>query len=219
MFSQDHGTLKRSPVHFYGNDGVCLFKYFIRTDDARRSRSESSGARVMMNDPVVWTMLAVNLICFLIITGCYIGIIVNTKQSTKSSGQHDNPDRLKEDRAMHMRVMIIIITDFLCWVPFIIICALHNVGRIDGSNWYVPFAITVLPLNSVINPIIYDRALQEVIKRNFGKMKRHVSNMTSSVVGTFVGIFRNRGENNQPEVIPMEPLNVGDRNDRENEIS
>ena len=28
MFTQDHGTLSRKPVHFYGNDGVCLFKYF-----------------------------------------------------------------------------------------------------------------------------------------------------------------------------------------------
>ena len=212
MFDQGYGTLTRSPVHFYGNDGVCLFKYFIRTDDARRSR-ESLGAKVMMNDPVVWTMLAVNLICFLIMTGCYIGIIVNTKHSTKTSGQHDNPDRLKEDRAMHMRVMIIIVTDFLCWVPFIIICALHNVGRIDGTSWYVFFAMTVLPLNSVINPIIYDRALQKVIMKNLVKIKTRISNVISSIVGTFMRIFRNRDQNNHPEVIPMKILNVEDKND------
>ena len=38
MFSQKYGSLPRRPVHFYGNDGVCLFKYFVRTDDARRVR-------------------------------------------------------------------------------------------------------------------------------------------------------------------------------------
>ena len=40
----DQGSLAGSPVHFYGNDGVCLFKYFVRTDDARRSRQNPGSA-------------------------------------------------------------------------------------------------------------------------------------------------------------------------------
>ena len=56
MFTQDYGHLTRRPVHFYGNDGVCLFKYFVRTDDARRSRqSLKSGTKTA--DVAVWTML------------------------------------------------------------------------------------------------------------------------------------------------------------------
>ena len=203
MFTQDHGTLTRTPVHFYGNDGVCLFKYFVRTDDARRSR-HSSGAKVMMNDPVVWTMLMLNLLCFLVITGCYIGIIAKTRESTQSSGQCDNPDRVREDRAVQLRVMIIIVTDFLCWVPFIIICGLHNDGRIDSSTWYVPFAMTVLPINSVLNPIIYDRALQGAIMRKFKKVKTFVM-LSFEAMCTF--LLSNRDEDTEPENIPMEILN------------
>ena len=203
MFTQDYGTLTRTPVHFYGNDGVCLFKYFVRTDDARRSR-HSSGAKVMMNDPVVWTMLMLNLLCFLVITGCYIGIIAKTRESTQSSGQCDNPDRVREDRAVQLRVMIIIVTDFLCWVPFIIICGLHNDGRIDSSTWYVPFAMTVLPINSVLNPIIYDRALQGAIMRKFKKVKRFVM-LSFEAMYTF--LLSNRDEDIEPENIPMEILN------------
>ena len=142
MFSQDHGRLTRRPVHFYGNDGVCLFKYFVRTDDARKNR-ESSGSETGMistqKDPVVWTMLIVNLICFMIITGCYIKIIRHTKKSTHKSGQYDNCDRLRENRNMHYRIMVIIATDFLCWVPFIFISALHNLGKIGATSWYIHY--------------------------------------------------------------------------------
>ncbi|KAL5271775.1 hypothetical protein ACHWQZ_G000090 [Mnemiopsis leidyi] len=156
MFTEDHGNVARSPVHFYGNDGVCLFKYFVRTDDARRSRQTE---KYTENDPVVWTMLLVNFLCFMIISLSYIVIAYKSNESSKRSGQHDNPERLREERALQRKVLIIITTDFLCWVPFIAISALHGFQLIDASNWYVDLAMTVLPLNSVINPIVYDKAL------------------------------------------------------------
>ena len=35
MFSDDHGGIDhlRSRVEFYGNEGVCLFKFFVTSDD------------------------------------------------------------------------------------------------------------------------------------------------------------------------------------------
>ena len=206
MFSQNYGYLDRKPVHFYGNDGVCLFKYFIRTDDARRSR-RSPGSGVEMNDPVVWTMLIVNLICFIIMTYCYIRIIRNTRQSTQTSGQYDNPERLRENRAMEQRIMVIIGTDFLCWVPFIFISGLHNLGAINASSWYTSFAMTVLPLNSVINPLIYDKAIGEFIIRNFSRLIEITRPRISSAVLAITGLFRTRNNNNEPENIPMEIIN------------
>ena len=56
---------------------------------------------------------------------------------------------------------MIIATDFLCWGPFIIVCALHNVQFIDASDWYVYFAMIVLPINSVINPLLYDKTITD----------------------------------------------------------
>ena len=203
MFSDDYGNLDRKPVHFYGNDGLCLFKYFVRTDDARRNR-QSTGSGVEMNDPVVWTMLAVNLICFMIMTYCYVKIIKNTKESTQSSGQCDNPERLRENRAMHNRIMVIIGTDFMCWIPFIFISGLHNLGAIDASSWYSSFAMTVLPLNSVINPLIYDKAIGEFIIRNFFRLIAAIRLTMSSVVVAITGLFRRRNIMEEPEIIPME---------------
>ena len=169
MFSQDHGNLTSSPVHFYGNDGVCLFKYFVRTDDARRSRQTlemgEDTADYDKGNIVVWTMLAVNFFCFIIITCCYVVIVCKTRMSAQSSGQQDSPERLKGERAIQNKIMVIIATDFLCWVPFILISGLHNLKYIDASTWYAFFAMTVLPLNSVINPLLYDKAIGEFFRR------------------------------------------------------
>ena len=199
MFTQDFVTLSRRPVHFYGNDGVCLFKYFVRTDDARRSR-QSPGSGAKMNDPVVWIMLVVNLICFIIMTYCYIRIIRNTRQSTQTSGQYDNPERLRENRAMEQRIMVIIITDFMCWVPFIFISGLHNLGAIDASDWYTSFAMIVLPLNSVINPLIYDKQLGGLIMRKLGQVTKVIRHATSPITG----LLRPRRNDQETEMVPME---------------
>ena len=206
MFGQDHENLVGKPVHFYGNDGVCLFKYFVRTDDARRSR-QSPGSGVEMNDPVVWTMLIVNLICFIIMTYCYIRIIRNTRQSTQTSGQCDNPQRLKENKAMERRIMVIIGTDFMSWVPFIFISGLHNLGVINASSWYTSFAMTVLPLNSVINPLIYDKTIGEFIMRNFSRLIAIIKPRISTAVLAITGLFRARNNIYEPETIQMEIMN------------
>ena len=182
MFTQDIGNLTRSPVHFYGNDGVCLFKYFVRTNDARRSRQSTDQIR-FTGDPVVWTMLAVNLFCFIVITCCYIVITLKTRQSSQRSGQHENEERQKNERAIQNKIMIIITTDFLCWVPFIIISGLHNLGHIDASSWYATFTMTVLPLNSFVNPLVYDKALGILLHRMFERLKAAVGLAITSIRG------------------------------------
>ena len=113
---------------------------------------------------------------------------------------------MNENRAMERRIMMIIVTDFLCWVPLIIISGLHNDGRIDSSHWYVSFAMTVLPLNSVINPIIYDRKLQKFILSKFTKVKGYVSFGVSLMVGMTIRLLRRRNEHNEPEIMRLREL-------------
>ena len=199
MFSHDYGSLIRRPVHFYGNDGVCLFKYFVRTDDARRSRQGSeTGAKT--NDPVVWTMLVVNLICFVVITVCYICISVLTRKSAESSGQHENPARLKAVLAVQRKVMLIIATDFLCWVPFIMISGMHNLDYIDASSWYATFAMTVLPFNSAINPLIYDTTLKDGIQRRIRETRRSIGLGATTASSTISMKFKRRNNTSAIEL-------------------
>ena len=160
MFTQDYGNLARLPVHFYGNDGVCLFKYFVRTDDARRSR-QSSGGVSEMDDLVVWTILIVNLACFVVMSLSYIALLIHRKVNFVSSSIRNTRWKLQT------KVTIILVTDFLCWVPLILVSILHNLGKIDASSWYVPFTMVLLPLNSVINPLIYENSIKNFIQRMF----------------------------------------------------
>ena len=205
MFSQDYGKITRYPVHFYGNDGVCLFKYFVRTDDARRSR-QFEDLEPGMTDPVVWTMLAVNLFCFIIITVSYIVIFIQARRSSDVSGQSENAERMKAEKAIQTRIMIIIATDFLCWIPFIGICALHNVKYIDASSWYASFVMTTLPLNSVINPIIYERVIGKTITHTLEKSRKVLKSGAERWKAAIVGFFRTRANEEQPVTSNLEPI-------------
>ena len=218
MFTQDQGYLSRKPVHFYGNDGVCLFKYFVRTDDARKSR-QSLDIQAEIRDPVVWTMLAVNLFCFIVITCCYIVITWKTKQSSQRSGQHDNEERQKNERAIQNKIMIIIATDFLCWVPFIVISALHNLAYIDASKWYATIAMTVLPLNSVINPLVYDKAIADFVGRNVDRVNQFPKLFASAAVRILRGLFSDDNDQEQsPEEIEIGQIDVVQNNVEKNDV-
>ena len=220
MFSHEYGNFTRSPVHFYGNDGVCLYKYVVKTNDARRSRQPSGAGENQEGfngDPVVWTMLAVNLFCFIVITFCYIVIICKTRQSSQRSGQQDNQERRKNERAIQNKIMIIITTDFLCWVPFIIISGLHNLEYIDASSWYSSFAMIVLPFNSVINPIVYDKALGELISNKFGWLKNAARSCASPILTAFGRTPQNvaceeiQREKQEPEVTAVTAIELEER--------
>ena len=120
-------------------------------------------------DIVVWLMLALNLICFILMTISYIVMAISRARSSKSKrmGKGGN----KKDQKLQRKITTIILSDFLCWVPLIIISGLHNLRQIDASEWYIFFAMIVLPLNSVINPLIYEDYTWILMKKNVRKLK------------------------------------------------
>ena len=69
----------------------------------------------------------------------------------------------RHSEELSKRITVIIASDFLSWVPFIVVSALHNLKHIDATNWYVPFAMIVLPINSAVNPTIYDVELTKSV--------------------------------------------------------
>ncbi|KAL5251053.1 hypothetical protein ACHWQZ_G016690 [Mnemiopsis leidyi] len=173
MFSSNYGTISRKNVHFYGNDGLCMFQYIVRSDDARGSRKESQALR-LRKVPAVWTILIINLVCFVLILISAIVITYKTRKSSSQAGQKKNKAARKRNRSLELRILAIVVTDFLCWVPFIIICFLHNQGKLDSSQWYQALSLVILPLNSLINPLIYDRTITQFCKKR-------VNNFTASL--------------------------------------
>ena len=147
MFTHDHNGVKGKSLGFYGNDGVCLFKFFVKPDDPQHVFS--------------LTVLTLNFICFFLITGSYIIINIITRASSAASS--DNSTANDRTRKMQRKITVIILTDFLCWVPFIVVGMLHFGGSIDATKYYGLCSIVLLPLNSVVNPMLYDGSIVDVL--------------------------------------------------------
>jgi hypothetical protein len=156
MFSHDYQnddhTTTIAKVDFYGNDGVCLFKYFVNDQDPQRQ--------------FVWSILVLNFVCFFFIATSYLFISIISRKSSKSLTRGGRNKQISQrNRKMNMKITIIITTDFLCWIPFIVICVLHYLEVLDATPWYSLFSMIILPINSVINPLIYDDAVTSIIRR------------------------------------------------------
>ena len=164
MFSEDYGGIFGSKVDFYGSDSVCIFKYLVTKNDPQHAFS--------------LTILALNFICFVFITCCYCIIQyfvlkVSRKVTRKMSSASKTSITMssKRDRKLQTKVSIIIATDFICWIPFIVVCGLHCLEVIDAAPWYPVFSIIILPFNSVINPLLYS----DVVLRKGRRMMRYAS--------------------------------------------
>ena len=156
-------TKEVAKVDFYGNDGVCLFKYFVQDDDPQKL--------------FVWSILSLNFICFLFISISYLLIGILSSRSSKSLASSQNNQQIAQrNRRMNQRIAIIITTDFLCWVPFIVICILHSLDTIDATSWYSIFSMVILPINSVINPLLYDDVVTSHIGAALHSTSTRISN-------------------------------------------
>ena len=146
MFTSDHGSIFVKKLGFYGNDGVCLFKYFVKDDDPQRLFTAM--------------LMIVNGICFILIFCSYFFVVVMVK-SLQQIVTTTNDSSLK----LQKKISAIIVTDFICWVPFIFASLLHYIEVIDAENFYELFSIILLPVNSMINPLLYNSSISSFAKR------------------------------------------------------
>ena len=141
MFSSDYGgdALGRKKIDFYGNEGVCLFKFFVKADDPQRMYA--------------WGILSLNMVCFLIISVCYM--LINYRTKTTSTVLTTGREVRKRNNKLQRKISLIIATDFLCWLPVAIISCLHSGAVNDATPYYSLISIVFLPINCVINPVLY----------------------------------------------------------------
>ena len=134
-------------IHFYGNDGVCVFKYLVTWEDPQRWFSLGASA--------------VNLSCGVIIAICYVFIYSRTAESAKNSANASNDEKAakKRNRNLQKKITAIVGTNFLCLLPFSVAGWLHFTGLYDSTELYPFFTIFILPINSVINPLLYEKTI------------------------------------------------------------
>ena len=81
---------------------------------------------------------------------------------------------------MQQKISIIIATDFFCWVPFVTVCGLHSMEVLDATPWYALFSILILPINSVINPLLYDNTITDIVSQTTRRTCTFVSTAIAS---------------------------------------
>ena len=113
--------------------------------------------------------LCLNLLCYLIILVCYIEIVRSFLKTSKRTGR--DPDE-KEQIRLTLKVAAIVLTDFICWFPIILLGILVQAGVLTLPASVFAWCVTfILPINSAINPYLY--TIGGVVSRRL--KRRHLS--------------------------------------------
>ena len=150
-----NGEVEGRRLGFYGSNGYCLFDYFKR------------------DVPMEWftgAVLGVNLLCVIIITLCYTIVNIAAYRSSAVAGPL-NKNLTKRNRKMQRKISILILTDIITWIPFIMSSLIIKTRILDPTPWLSYLSIIFLPFNSVINPIgILEEKLRKVLQQVRGMM-------------------------------------------------
>ncbi|XP_063965433.1 G-protein coupled receptor GRL101-like [Lytechinus pictus] len=97
--------------------------------------------------------IGLNLMCFVAVFVFYVAIFVYVRKAAASSGRKTER---KDEVRMAMKMAIIVGTDFLCWMPVIIMGILSQSGSaVIPVVTYVWTIVFILPINSSLNPYLY----------------------------------------------------------------
>ncbi|XP_022803754.1 uncharacterized protein LOC111341068 [Stylophora pistillata] len=138
--------------YFHGNssNGISLFSQSAVCLPFQLSSKKPSGWEYLMAIFIIF-----NFCSFVFILVAYMAIYwTMMKLVSGSASAH-----MQRESAQANRLFIIVLTDFFCWMPIIIMGILSLTNTTDFSDLtglvYVWVAVFVLPLNSSVNPVLY----------------------------------------------------------------
>lgn len=152
---------KKRGIGFYGSSAVCLPLQF------------SEGKPAGWEYSTVF-FIALNGLAFLCILTAYVLMFWTALRLIRSSTARH---MIKAESTRATRLFFIVLTDFFCWMPVIILGILSLTGdfsdpKHEAKVW---IAVFVLPVNSAINPILYTfstlgvrRKLRVAFNKRFG---------------------------------------------------
>ena len=180
----------RGNFKFYDNSHVCIGLPLALTKTYSTDYYLETYNRVGSENGAVWANIAkshfsglanglyfstavflgLNLICYLIITGCYMGILRLVQKSSNQVGRTRN---MTEQIRLTTKVSAIVATAFCCWFPIIILGILVQARVITLPASVFAWCVTfVLPINSAINPYLY--TIAEVISNYRNKRAENI---------------------------------------------
>ena len=153
---------KQKDVTFFGRSSVCL--------PLQLSADRPAGYEYSVS-----IFIGLNFVSFMFILIAYIVMFWFVKKAAAAA----HSTNMKKETAMAKRLIFIVMTDFCCWMPVIIIGILSLFDKFydPGKEVYVWIAVFVLPVNSSINPILYTFSnvnVQTEIKKKCRSMREAI---------------------------------------------
>lgn len=160
---------------FYARSGVCLPLHLTADKPAGWEYS-------------VFVFLVLNFVSFLGIFVLYLLMFIKIRQTNTMTGVSQK----SPTSSIGSRMVFIVLTDFICWIPIIIIGIASLLGMQAKPDVYAWVAVFVLPLNSALNPILYTisttnfrRNINTTVRKNSKKLQG-LSFMTATENQTMV---------------------------------
>uniref|UniRef100_H2YJ25 G-protein coupled receptors family 1 profile domain-containing protein n=1 Tax=Ciona savignyi TaxID=51511 RepID=H2YJ25_CIOSA len=118
---------------YFGETSVCLPRLFVKVGDAAWEYSTF--------------IIVLNFCLFMFMASCYIGLYQRSRSVAKVG-------KNKSKRLLRT-VSLMVMSNFCCWIPICIMAFVSLAGVKLDNIVYVVCAGVLLPINSVLNPLIY----------------------------------------------------------------
>ena len=134
-------------LNYYSNHTLCTLRTFINSPFSDQYYALS--------------ILLYNFLAFVFIFIACIVIFKNLTKNAKNvkqNGRTVSEQILSENRKIYRRIFLVIVTDFLCWIPICVIAfnfyfqKCHTKLSKSIMFWVV---LILMPINSLINPYLY----------------------------------------------------------------
>ena len=172
-------------IGFFGSSAVCLPLQFSNHNDAGWEYATAF-------------FVTFNGLAFLYILTAYVLIFFSILSliRRRSTAKHI----AKTESTKATRLFIIVLTDFFCWMPVILLSVLSLTGNFEDPKHKAKIwiAVFVLPINSSINPILYTFSTAGVRKKLVAALRRRKALrsdatgkyfLTEFTTSKFVGFF------------------------------
>jgi len=155
---------------YYSYNSVCIPNLFVTSQ--RHSWWYSLAVSVM------------NFVSFIFVAVSYVFIYYKSTSNEKLNISK----QYKKVQVLQRRILRLIVTDFMCWIPVCLMTFLNLAGILIPPICYSISAIVLLPINSALNPFLYSRSFERTFLKLFvKKFKRR--NSSSSSTRTHVEVF------------------------------